>query len=229
MSTKAGNPPPLAHRPGRSRAFTLTELLIAMSLSLMIAAAVLSALIHIGRSGYSIANYCEMDQKARSALEYIGRDIKQCDPASTTAPLSVSIQNAGAANEQQVISLAIPSPVNPALSVKVEYTYLAADSARNNSGTLTRRQYNAGSTTTDVLIEDIEPGTFVIAGSTRPDPATNVGSYYTGAANVSGHIASIKQIQLRFNTKANALYTRLTGGSSQQIITAQYSIRRKKS
>jgi hypothetical protein len=144
------------------------------------------------------------------------------------APLSVSILNPGAANEQQLISLAIPSPANPDLSVKVEYTYLASDAARNNTGTLTRRQYNAGSTSTEVLVEDIEPRSFVIAGSTRPDPATNVATYFTGAANVSGNMASVKQIQLRFNTKANALYTRLTGGSSQQIITAQYSIRRKK-
>lgn len=63
-------------RPGGTRGFTLTEVMVAMSLGLMISAAVLSSFGFIGRSSLGIAHYSNMNSESRNGLEHFARDVR---------------------------------------------------------------------------------------------------------------------------------------------------------
>ncbi len=64
-------------RSGDSRAgFSLIEILIAMSLSALALAAVLSSFVFVARSSVGVANYSEMNTESRTGLEIFGRDVR---------------------------------------------------------------------------------------------------------------------------------------------------------
>ena len=64
--------------------FTLVEVLIASSLSLMILAAVLSTFLFIGKGSMRLAHYTDMERAARGALHLFGQDARQASAASWT-------------------------------------------------------------------------------------------------------------------------------------------------
>jgi type II secretory pathway component PulJ len=61
-------------RPG---AFTLTELLVSMGISGIVLVAVASMTLYTGRSFATIANYVDLDNRSRTALDILTRDIRQ--------------------------------------------------------------------------------------------------------------------------------------------------------
>lgn len=67
---------------GGSRGFTLTEIMVAMSLGLMISAAVLSSFGFIGRSSLGIAHYSTMNSESRNGLELFARDVRMAQDIS---------------------------------------------------------------------------------------------------------------------------------------------------
>lgn len=62
-------------RTGRA-AFTLTEVIIAASLSTFILAGVLSTFLLLGRTGLNASAYAEMNARLRSAIERFDRDVR---------------------------------------------------------------------------------------------------------------------------------------------------------
>lgn len=62
-------------RAGRA-AFTLTEVIIAASLSTFILAGVLSTFLLLGRTGLNASAYAEMNARLRSAIERFDRDVR---------------------------------------------------------------------------------------------------------------------------------------------------------
>ena len=75
-------PPPAAGllRPSRRRggrsAFTLTEVIVAASLSAFILAGVLSTFLLLGRTGLNASAYAEMNSRLRIALERFNHDVR---------------------------------------------------------------------------------------------------------------------------------------------------------
>ena len=72
--------PPINRRaaPWRARhGFTLTEVIVASTLSTFVLAGVLSAFLLIGRTAYSSSNYSEMEAQVRRALEIFGADARK--------------------------------------------------------------------------------------------------------------------------------------------------------
>jgi Tfp pilus assembly protein PilV len=65
-----------ANRRPPGTAFTLAEVLIAMTLSVAVMSAVLGSVFMTIRSGYSVDHYTDMEQQSRRALEYFGRDVR---------------------------------------------------------------------------------------------------------------------------------------------------------
>ena len=57
--------------------FTLIELMLAVGLSSIVLAAVMSLTLFGTRSSMAIANYSDLDSKSRYALDVIGREIRQ--------------------------------------------------------------------------------------------------------------------------------------------------------
>jgi type II secretory pathway pseudopilin PulG len=61
----------------RAAAFTLVELLVSMGLASILAIAIASMSLYTGRSFAAIANYVDLDNKSRTALDTITRDVRQ--------------------------------------------------------------------------------------------------------------------------------------------------------
>lgn len=71
--------------------FTLVEVLIASSLSLVILAAVLSTFLFIGKGSMRLAHYTDMENDARGALHVFGQDARQASAASWTNANTLSL------------------------------------------------------------------------------------------------------------------------------------------
>jgi prepilin-type N-terminal cleavage/methylation domain-containing protein len=148
-------------KPGsaRSRAFTLVEVLVSMSLSAAILAAVLSSYVFLGRNLVRLGNYQALETKSREALGYLQRDLGAAQSVKTGTTPSAS-------------SLTLVLPTG-----EVTYTY---DSA---AGSL-RRQAAAGPNGEFVLLKNdrCTCPTFAFdyqttsggAPTSQLDPASNV-------------------------------------------------------
>jgi prepilin-type N-terminal cleavage/methylation domain-containing protein len=119
----------------KRRGFSLVEVLLAMSISSLALAAVLSTVTFIARSSVSTTDYAEMDREARTALEIFARDVRM----ASGAPDFV---------EDVSVNLVV---LNSSGTTSVNYTYV--------SGTATfYREY--GESGQQALIKNIEPGSF---------------------------------------------------------------------
>ena len=67
-----------AHRSDR-RAFTLTELMIVMTLSVILSGAIFASFGFVLRSGLAIVNYTDMTSEGRRGLELFARDVRTAD------------------------------------------------------------------------------------------------------------------------------------------------------
>jgi len=72
--------PHIDRRLSALRGFTLTELMIAATLSTILLGGVLSAFLLIGRTGYLASGYSELDAQTRRGLDTFGDEVrKSCD------------------------------------------------------------------------------------------------------------------------------------------------------
>ncbi len=69
--------------PSRRRAFTLVEMLVSMGLGSMLIAMVASMSLFCGRSIASMANYSELENQSRSALDIMTSEIRQTTTVSS--------------------------------------------------------------------------------------------------------------------------------------------------
>ncbi len=96
---------------GRRSAFTLVEVMISTALTVVVMAGVLSAMLMILRTGYSVQQYTEMEQQSRVSLEFFGEDVRMAKTADWV-------------NQNQV-KLTVPID-NASGTKQIEYTYDAA-------------------------------------------------------------------------------------------------------
>ena len=77
-------------RQNRRNAFTLSELSVAMAVSSVILAALLSFTVYASKSFVAIENYVDLEQRSQNALDTLTRDIRetQCLTNYTTRVLS---------------------------------------------------------------------------------------------------------------------------------------------
>ena len=75
----------------RQRGFTLVEILIATSLAAMLTLAALTSFLFTLRGERSLANYSEMNAKARKVLEQMGRDFRSAGDVPTGTFNSTSV------------------------------------------------------------------------------------------------------------------------------------------
>lgn len=71
--------------------FTLTEVLIAVSLGAIIMLAVLTAFLMIGRSTAAAVNYIEMEKQARQGMERFGQDVRMAQYLTTVSANQVTL------------------------------------------------------------------------------------------------------------------------------------------
>ncbi len=81
-----------AKRPLNARkGFTLTELMVVMTLTVVLGGALFSAFGFIMRSSYAIANYAEMTSEGRRGLEVFARDLRQARDLTDFSETSLTL------------------------------------------------------------------------------------------------------------------------------------------
>jgi prepilin-type N-terminal cleavage/methylation domain-containing protein len=121
------------------KAFTLTELLIGMTISGLVMAGLLSAFLLFSRSTLRVSHYDTMETEATRALELLARDLRMAQAIATDAPPA-----AGSTRLIKRIQLTVPAATTNATNT-VTYQF-------TNTNTLTRTEGG----TTETLIRDIE-------------------------------------------------------------------------
>ena len=96
----------------RASGFTLTEMLVSMSIASMVLGAVFSALLFISRSCVAAADYSDMDREARAGLEVFAREARMASGVSDFSANGVRLQ--------------VPTATG---SYLVDYTYVPEDGA----------------------------------------------------------------------------------------------------
>jgi prepilin-type N-terminal cleavage/methylation domain-containing protein len=74
-------------------AFTLVELMVAMALSLLVATAVAMLAFFSSRSFVAMADYTDMNQRSRLALDKMSKDIRQAKLLTSYATNSLTFQD----------------------------------------------------------------------------------------------------------------------------------------
>jgi prepilin-type N-terminal cleavage/methylation domain-containing protein len=167
----------------RRRGFTLTEVMIAMTLSVVAMSGILSTALMISRSGYRIDQYTDMENESRKSLEQFGQDVRMSQDVVW--------------HDANSLTLTLPVDATGTATQTCTYTYdpAAKTFARTSTGK------------TSVLLTGIEECTlmgFKINGDpthTSPTPASS----WTTISN------STKQLQLSVSSQRTQTASVKTG------------------
>ncbi|HLP08440.1 MAG TPA: prepilin-type N-terminal cleavage/methylation domain-containing protein [Opitutaceae bacterium] len=119
------------------RGVTLVELMIAMAISGLVLAGVMSTYLFIARSSIRVSNYTDMEREATLSLEKLGREVRMAEKlVSTGTPVNA-------------VTLTIPNSSGTGTHA-VTYTY------DSGARTLSR----TSGTETTVIIRNIQTGSF---------------------------------------------------------------------
>lgn len=191
-------PTPRLERRRRSRGFTLVELLVSSTLSGIILAGVLSAVLMINRSGYLLNNYIEMEKQARNALETFAVD----------ARVTQNITWARASATDPLTALTLTNPDGDS----VGYSY---DSA---AGTLTRTAPDGKVT---VLVSGIQSLTFTAYKYAEPGTHTAIDPSVTTIDSLQRETKMV-QISLSAVRSRSSL-----ADATNSVVSARYVLRNK--
>ena len=76
---------------GRTRGFTLVEIMIGAVLGSMVLAAVLTTFLMLGRSGANAAAYSVMESQSRRALEELSQDLRMASDVTWNSATSITL------------------------------------------------------------------------------------------------------------------------------------------
>lgn len=97
-------------RPARGgpsrRGFTLTEVLVASTLSTLVLAGVLSAFLWLGRGGFAASSYSALEAETRNALEVFGGDVRKAVYFRWNNEQSITLWTATASNATTAVTYA---------------------------------------------------------------------------------------------------------------------------
>src|SRR5947207_9403335 len=124
----------------RRAGMTLVEMLIAIGISGLVFAAVGTMIFFSGRSYAALANYVDLDNKSRQALDRITKDLRQVD--------SVTSYDTNTLSSGQVVTnqLVVAGKDTNGTAYNITYTYNAASTNRTLTRTKSAGEY-AGTTT----------------------------------------------------------------------------------
>src|SRR2546430_17313788 len=156
----------------RRSGFTLVEVMIAMSLSLIVLAGVMTTYLFIMRAGFSTKSYADMENQSRIGLELFARDARMAKSITWNSSTS--------------ITLVIPTSSSD-LSYLYQYDATAASFTRTCTTTGEPAQ---------TLISGITPASFVLQGyKITTDPVTHY-PYEVDLRQLAQASVDTKQLQL---------------------------------
>jgi Tfp pilus assembly protein PilV len=142
----------------RRSGFTLAEVMMAATLTVVVVAGVLSSALMFTRSGYRVGQYTDMENESRKSLEQFGQDVRMAQDVAWTDANSVT--------------LVIPTTATGTATTTCTYTY--------NPATQTFSRTFAGAT--KILLTGIDSCTMMgykIDESQTHDPASPPASWTT--------------------------------------------------
>lgn len=179
--------------------FSLTEVIIAATLSSLVLAGVLSAFVFITQSGFRASSVSEMEAEVRRGLETFAED----------ARAAVDIHW----NNTQSVTLTLP---DGASSTQVTWAY-DATTGGTTSGCLYRVPGDATSTQTRrILVRNIAPDFTFQRYKIEQDGV---------ADNTAANDLETKQLQLVLRAQRTSVATR---GVTQSVVSSRYVLRNKR-
>lgn len=103
----------LSRRRSRRDGFTLVEVMIAATISVVVLAGILTTFLMIGRSGYNAANYSMMEAESRRALEQFTSDARMAINIDWNGSDSVTLRVVTSGSNQQVTYTYDSDPLSP--------------------------------------------------------------------------------------------------------------------
>lgn len=200
MASTTTSAPRIDRRCARPAGFTLTELIIASTLTGFVLAGVLSAFTFIGRTGFRTSSLNELENEARRGLEVFAED----------ARLASDIRW----NSAQSITLTVPA--DAAGNTRVTYAYDPGSSGPT-AGALYRMPGDA---------ESAQPRRVLIRGLASDFSFKRYKLEQPGVAdNTAASDLETKQIQLVLRAARTSV---ATAGASQSVVSARYILRNKR-
>lgn len=172
---------------GATRGFTLTELIVGMSLSVVIFAAILSGFTFLGRNLTRLVNTHDQEAKSRRAFHVFAKDISVATQVSSGSDVSLSLK--------------IPD-ASGTTTTTVTYTYEQPSGA---SGTLTRTD-SSGSTVLLTNLAAFDFNYFNGAGAPSSPGALGVKEVELSFTSTSGSAAN--GVQTRYVSMSPRLLLR---------------------
>jgi prepilin-type N-terminal cleavage/methylation domain-containing protein len=197
------------YRRNRRAAFTLAESLIAIAVSSIIMAAVLTSFYQMIKSGLNVYNYVDMEEEARRGLEQFGEDVRMAYQSNLASPVTVN----GAQKYQDVTLYMTGTTADATKDVRYYY----------DSGTKTFRRSGpdraTGAISDKALIHHVE-NDFNYSRWYRGVPPTNAGSdARTWQLQLS--LTILKQVnEFGISTPSNVAATNL-------VVSARYILRNR--
>jgi type II secretory pathway component PulJ len=190
--------------------------MVAMSIAMVVIAALLSSYTFLGRNLVRYSNQQQLEAQSRRALQLLGQDVRMAQDVSCAGTLPYNPNDAGwrtmpTAN-QVTLYLSVPNGTNPPYNYTVRYTYDA------NARTLTR----------------------TISGTPPPNITSNPLTLLTGVSNFSFNYSDrqhllatntlgIKQIEIsNFTVSAGTAITgtqsSYTGASARLVLRSKHLV-----
>lgn len=180
----------------RTKGFTLVEVMISITLSVILISAIISSNVFAVRSMFSSGDYADMNRQARRTMDTIADDVRQMT--------SVTISQNGFTG-----SIPARDPSSNS-SIAIVYTYDA------QAKTLSRSFNGAPSR---VLIKNIS--SCVINYYSKGVWSQDLGRMDRGSSLQAGTSSKVKQIQLQIEVSS----AQLKAKASQKVVSAQFSLR----
>ncbi len=187
----------------RRRAFTLVEVLVATTLGGVLLAAVLSSFLFLGRTGYAIQNYADMEAQARNAMETFALDVRMAYDVTWTVvnnrPTAVTV-------------------VTMQGNTRIPYTYTYNASA----GTFTRQRTGSSPGPVTTLITGIKPNSAVDFFT-----AYKIDTQKINFATTSTTAAGLMTKQIQISLEAQRTRSTLAA-TTNKVVSARFVLRNKK-
>jgi type II secretory pathway pseudopilin PulG len=185
-------------------AFTLAEVMVSMTLSAVIMAAVLSSFLMMSRSGINAYNYVGMESEARRGLEQFGEDVRMAYKAVGTST--------------QDLTLWMSSATSANASTDVRYYYDTSTSSANYQCLVrTGPDRVTGTVSTRVLIHNVQSD-MVFTRWVRGVPPSRTTDLTGG---------NTWQLQLSLTIKKTNGSDRSLVAATNLVVSARYILRNK--
>lgn len=133
------------------RAFTLVELMVGVSLSVVLLVVIYSTFLVLARGAMSSGNYSEMSRQSRYVMDVFSSDVRTANGVSVASPL----QSGSEVITTTGITLSYPDYLDDG-NYQTSVTYVYTPPNLGDSGFLTRSETYGGMTNSRVILNDID-------------------------------------------------------------------------